>query len=183
MDKLIQLDNDEKILVIAKKHIFLLYIKVAGYILIAIVPIFIYSFITKNFVIDLTLDTQRIFSFLYILWILFLWISIFIFWTNAYLDMWIVTNKRVVNVDQKDLFSREISSIRLENIQDVSVETNGVLATMYKFGDISLETSGEKDNFYLKSAANPDNIKKIISDAIETESNEVKTVKIENPTI
>ena len=78
------------------------------------------------------------------------------------------------------MFNREISNIRLENIQDVSVETNGIIATMFKFGDISLETAGEKDNFYLKSASNAENIKKIISNAIELESNEVKTVKIEN---
>ncbi len=180
MDKLIQLDTDEKVLFVARKHPFVLFTKIGGYALLALIPIFVFGFATSTFRLELSLDTQRIFAFFFILWILALWIGGFLTWTNASLDMWIITNKRVVNFDQKSLFDRETSSLRIENIQDVSVEINGPMATMYKFGDLRLETAGEHPDFSLQNAKDPENIKKVIMDAVEVKTKEVKTVKIEN---
>jgi hypothetical protein len=60
-----------------------------------------------------------LFAFFFILWVLTLWIFFFLDWTKYYLDVWYVTQKRIIIIDQKALFDREISNVRFDKIQDV----------------------------------------------------------------
>ncbi len=66
-------------------------------------------------------------------------------WMDYYLDMWIVTEKRVINIDQRGLFSREISEIPMANIQDVTVEVHGLMETLLGFGTVRIQTAGERE--------------------------------------
>ena len=63
-------------------------------------------------------------------------------WLGYYLDVWIVTNERIMDVEQKTLFHREISEISLDRIQNVTIEVPGFLATMMGFGNIRIQTAG-----------------------------------------
>src|SRR5688572_1534757 len=53
---------------------------------------------------------------------LFSWLMFYIAWTNYYLDVFLVTNKRVIDIEQFGLFSRDVVELRLEDIQDIKVE-------------------------------------------------------------
>lgn len=63
-------------------------------------------------------------------------------WLGYYLDVWIITTERIIDVEQKTLFHREISEISLDRIQNVTIEVPGFLATMMKFGNIRIQTAG-----------------------------------------
>jgi hypothetical protein len=103
----------------------------------------------------------------------------FINWLNYYLDIWIITDKRIVNIEQKRLFSREISSLRLDNIQDVKIEMHGIINTLFKIGNMQVQTSSPEIEFILPQAINPENVKHIIMEAHNREIEKVKTVKIQ----
>lgn len=63
-------------------------------------------------------------------------------WLEYYLDVWIITTARIIDIEQKTLFHREISEISLDRIQNVTIEVPGFLATMMKFGNVKIQTAG-----------------------------------------
>ncbi|MBI4132139.1 MAG: PH domain-containing protein [Candidatus Sungbacteria bacterium] len=67
---------------------------------------------------------------------------LFVRWLSYYLDVWIITTERIIDIEQKTLFHREISEMPLDRIQNVTVEIPGFVATMLKFGDMRIQTAG-----------------------------------------
>lgn len=86
---------------------------------------------------------------------LFMVLMLFVSWIDYYLDVWIVTRDRILTIEQKGLFSRSISELPLERVQDVTSEVHGVIATMMKYGDIRIQTAGEQSQFVFKQVPHP----------------------------
>ncbi|MDP3727639.1 MAG: PH domain-containing protein [bacterium] len=63
-------------------------------------------------------------------------------WLGYYLDVWIITSERVIDIEQKTLFHREISEISLDRVQNVTIEVPGFTATILKFGNMKIQTAG-----------------------------------------
>ena len=51
-----------------------------------------------------------------------IWLTIYIAWMDHYLDVWIVTNERIVEIKQNALFNRQISELELDKIQDIKLD-------------------------------------------------------------
>lgn len=64
-------------------------------------------------------------------------------WANFYFDIIIVTNRRIINVDQIGLLARQTSELSLRQIQDVTAEVNGFLRSILNYGLLVIETAGE----------------------------------------
>lgn len=80
------------------------------------------------------------------------------FWRGVvdyYLDVWIVTNERVVAREQHDLFNRQVVELRLSRVQDVSAAVRGLWGTMLGFGEVRVETAGEEENFIFHNVPHP----------------------------
>jgi len=108
-------------------------------------------------------NTPALVLFFYCLWLLFLWSAFFLQWTKYYLDVWYVTEKRIIDVSQKRIFDREITNLRFDKIQDVTINVQGLVPTMLGFGNIKVETAGEdKDEFVMNAVANPDHVRQVI---------------------
>lgn len=89
------------------------------------------------------------------------------FYTNFvtfHLDMWIVTNDRLLDMEQKSLFSRVISELDLYQIQDATSEVSGLFPSIFNYGNLSLQTAGAVDRFIFKSVANPNKLRQLILD-------------------
>lgn len=104
-----------------------------------------------------------LFMFFASLWLLFSWLVLFMMWTHNYLDMLIVTNKRVIDIEQRALFSRHTSSLHFEQMEDITVETKGVIATMLGYGDIFIQTAGEAREISIRAIPNPEEVRRVIS--------------------
>jgi len=74
---------------------------------------------------------------------------------NYYLDVYIVTNKRIVDIKQKGFFSREIAELHLHQVQDVEAEVEGFFQTLMHFGSIHIQTAGERENFIFEDVPHP----------------------------
>ncbi len=103
-----------------------------------------------------------VFFFVSAAWLFFIWIAFMIIWTNYYLDVWIVTSKRILDIEQHGLFSRDMSEFRLDRIQDVTIEVKGILPTLLRFGDIHVQTAGEAREFIIRSIPHPYRVRDII---------------------
>lgn len=96
------------------------------------------------------------------IYLLFVAVIIITQFTDYYLDTWIITNERIINIEQHGLFSRVISELHLADIQDVTSETTGFLSTFFSFGDVYIQTAAERERFNFKNVDNPDEVKEKI---------------------
>ncbi len=79
-------------------------------------------------------------------------------------NMVVYTNKNIVEIEQKGLFSRSISSLKIKNIQDVKAEQVGVLAKIFNYGTITIQSAGEILNFRFTYNPDPFALKEYIMD-------------------
>lgn len=91
--------------------------------------------------------------------------SYLFFYTNFvtfHLDLWIVTNDRLLDMEQKSLFHRTISEVDLYQIQDASSEVHGLFPSIFNYGNIILQTAGPIPKFYFRNVANPNELREKI---------------------
>jgi len=111
------------------------------------------------------------------IFMLFTTLFVYITWIVNYLNLQIVTNQNLVDVDQLGLFSRKISELSLEDIQDVSATQHGILQSFLRYGDIIVQTAGEKMNFTFEKIKDPyDTAKKIMEIKEKYGAEEVRAV-------
>jgi hypothetical protein len=66
-------------------------------------------------------------------------VYIFITWIDYYFDVWIITNERIINIEQKNLFIRTTSEVTLTRVQDVTATIGGFFPTLLDFGDVLVQ--------------------------------------------
>lgn len=191
---MIDLEIGEKILLRARRHWFFFATKIIALVPLVAIPIILIAttkalsttnpeaFSYLNNFYNTENGSSALVIFLLFSWFLGLWIVAFIMWTNYYLDVLIVTDRRVINIEQKALFSRETSSMSLDKIQDVSTEIDGILATFLAFGSLRIQTAGEVEQFVLHGLKNPNEVKALILEEHERESNRLRKVVVEKET-
>lgn len=91
--------------------------------------------------------------------LLIVWLQFMVAFTDYFLDVWIVTSDRVIDIEQRGLFNREFSEFRLERVQDVTVEVAGIIPTLLHYGDVHIQTAGEEREFIFRQVPYPHRIK------------------------
>lgn len=86
------------------------------------------------------------------------------FFVEFYLDYWILTNDRLVDVRQISLFARTVAEVDLYQIQDVSSEVKGLFPTIFNYGNVYLQTAGPVPKFILMNVPAPDRLRQQILD-------------------
>ncbi len=99
--------------------------------------------------------SPNLFLFFAVAWLQIFWLAFFVVWTNYYLDILVITNKRVIDIEQITLFNRDVAQLKLENIQDVRVQVEGFWSSILNFGDLYVQTAGESREFVIKSIPKP----------------------------
>jgi hypothetical protein len=163
------LEPNETIILESRRHWFILALRLLPLLPFIFIPFLILALVdtaplqneSLHFV-QMSGNTPSFAIFILFSWLLFVWITGFIIWTDYFLDILVVTNKRIINVEQKALFSREIASLRLDKIQDITIDISGILATFLSFGNIRIQTAGEQEEFLIRYIQNPEALKSII---------------------
>ncbi len=167
----IQLEEDEAVIALIRRHWFYVFKQVMVIFVLMLMPVFVPLLLHSYPAVSALLAsyTPHLF-FLYAFWLLLLWMMLAMIWTDYYLDIWTITNRRIIKVDQIALFRRQTASFRLERLQDIHVEINGIIATLLDYGTIHAETaSGHDDDFTAVYMPKPQEIKALIlkaSDAL-----------------
>lgn len=84
----------------------------------------------------------------------------------------IVTNRGIIQILQHGLFNRKISRLSMSDIEDVTTEQRGLLPTLFNYGTLHIETSGELRNFAFKHTPNPNKYASQIIDARHNNSDQ-----------
>ena len=155
------LDDNETILFHIHRHWIIVCIKIIPVVLLALLPLIFPAVL--DFFLPKELERFEDAGWaLYFMWLIILWVWGFWLWTEEHLDVWVLTNTKVISVDQKSLFFRHMSTLELEKIQDISIEVNGFIATMFGYGTIRIQTAGETTRFELVDAYDPEGAKEKI---------------------
>jgi len=78
---------------------------------------------------------------------------------DYYLDMWIVTNDRIVDIEQHGLFNRVITELDLYRIQDVTANVTGIFGTVFRFGDVVVTTASANTSIVFRNIPHPNHIR------------------------
>jgi len=95
-------------------------------------------------------------------WMLVLWMIFWVVFTNYYLDLLIITNLRLIDVEQLALFSRDVTSAPLANLEDVKIEVKGILATLIGYGNLHIQTAAAEKEVVMRGVKNPTEVKEMI---------------------
>lgn len=166
---MLQLKENEKIIATVHRH----WIALIGKIAMIVILIFA-GVIGMSFMAVFIGGKSSIFY--YLLWFLLsiylsaVYLLTFIFWMDYYLDMWVITDKRILDIEQSGIFKREVSEFLISKVQDITIEIPGMTASLFRYGNIRVQTAGEQ-SFTAVSIPNPDKIKNVIMELVSHRQN------------
>ncbi|MEK7116281.1 MAG: PH domain-containing protein [Patescibacteria group bacterium] len=128
----------------------------------------------QNFFPDLyeSLVFQPVFFLVASIFFLAGWLFVFQSFIDYWLDVFILTDKRILDIEQHGLWSRTVSELRLYRTQDVTSEVKGFWHTMFDYGDIFVQTAGEQERFHCALVPHPNHVAKLILEWSEQDRKE-----------
>ncbi len=124
------------------------------------VPVILYLLISN--LIPYLLENQSMFAItilsasIYYIWT---YLFFYVHFIDYYLDTWIVTNDRIVDIEQNGLFNRETTEFDLYRIQDVTANITGIVATFFRYGDVIITTASSNANIVFKNISKPNHVR------------------------
>jgi membrane protein YdbS with pleckstrin-like domain len=159
-----ELNPGEKVVKEVRKHWFVFLVELLPFAILALLP-----FVLPKILLLIEAPDSLLFSWstasvqaLLALWWLCVWTLAFNIFTQYYLDLWVITSERIVDVDQRGFFNRQVSSLLLNRVQDVTVDQRGILYSLLDIGTISLQTAGATTRFHMKGVPHPSELRDAI---------------------
>lgn len=87
----------------------------------------------------------------------------FLFW---FFNVYIVTDRRLIDIDFQNLLLRRISDTHLYVIQDVTYHQQGLAESILNYGDVLVQTAASETNIDFVSVPKPGQVAGLISDLI-----------------
>lgn len=170
---------NEYVLMFLRRHWVVVLKIIAIFLCMAAIPVFFYV-IVLNYTDFLVGETSFALTTLMIsAFYLFVILYTFANFIDYFLDVWIVTNQRVISIEQRGLFARVISEKELGRMQDITSEVKGFWSTMLNYGDVHIQTAGETERFVFKQVPFADEVARRISNLV-TEYNKMgRTMPVE----
>lgn len=93
------------------------------------------------------------------------WLALMLFTYIFRQSKLIITNENLTQIIQNGLFSRSVAELSLADVEDVAADQHGVLASIFDYGSLKVETAGATDNFEFKFCPRPSFYGKVVLDA------------------
>lgn len=89
--------------------------------------------------------------FLVMFW-LFMCLFMYNAWLNHELDLFVITNNRIIWVDQQGFLNRTLWECNLWQVQDVKSHTKWLLSNIFNYGTLTIQTAWNTTNFQMDYA-------------------------------
>ena len=159
-------DTDENILYILRSSPIITIPWILASLAFAVVPFFV-----SPILYGASMNGEKFFSIpfvfaLTLFWYLFTFGFFFQNYLNWYYNVYIITNKRIVDIDFHGVMYKNISETTLSNVEDVTSNVKGTLGIIFNIGDVYIQTAAERPQFEFTSVDQPSKIRDIISDLV-----------------
>ena len=169
-----ELEPGEHVVLRARKHWFLFLAELLPYAILAIIPFALpklLAFAPPLAPYAAAFDYHTVVGRAILgVWLLVMWTSAWGAFTRYFLNAWVLTNKRIVDIKQQRYFAREVSSLFLSRVQDVTTNVTGVLSSLLGIGDIKVQSAGAEVEFIMHGIPRPEQMRDIILRYISVES-------------
>lgn len=161
-----ELEPDEHVVREARKHWFLFAITLLPYAILAVVPFSIpgllhFSSALAPYALFFNVSDPLMRVALGV-WLLLVWMGAWSAFTRYYLNLWVLTDRRIVEIKQRTYFSREVSSLLLSRVQDVTTDVSGAAASFLGIGTIRVQSAGADEEFVMTNIPRPEQMRDII---------------------
>jgi hypothetical protein len=155
------LQESEKLLLVCRRHWIFLWPRLVLEALIAVLPV-VALFVALHSAGALHGLGFKIAGVVSIVWLVIWGVRMFFIkyrWDN---DLWTITDQRLVDSAKSSPFSLRMTAADLINIVDTEVVRAGILPTLFNYGDIRVETAGERENIFFPSVPHPAEVHALI---------------------
>ena len=158
---------NEQILTQQRKHwINVAPVMLSTLILLLVLPLASYLYSRYNDQISKIIPAAAMGSLMLIYAVLVILIALLALWIYGQ-NRLVLTNHHIVEYTRRGIFNRTESQFSLIKLQDVSCSQNGFLANLLGYGDITIETAGEEENFVFRQVPRPQSLANQIMQAHE----------------
>ena len=151
--------TEEIVVLVLRRHKFTVLFPLLFQVIFAAIPVLIWQYFSEEIA---EMGLSSLFFFGTSLFYLLIWTLIFYMLTIYALNTVIVTDKRIIENEQHAFFSRKVSELHTNRVQDVSARTTGFLETFVGFGDIVVQTAASEREFVFHRIGNPERVKDAI---------------------
>lgn len=168
----IELEPDETVLSTVRKHWFVISVEMISIVLMGLLPVIgCIVVLNMEFSPDIALlfeTNLAVIIFLIATWLLLSVMATTVAWTHYFLDLWVITDRRIIVIEQVSFFNRKVSNFRLERMQDIKVTISGIIPTLLNFGTIRAQTaSAAESNFTSPALPDPRGLQSLIQTAMD----------------
>lgn len=158
--------DDEKLLFLHRAHVAtnVPWIIITSLLLVLPVAIALLGF--SDLLVESFSITQKSLQGVALVWYLLVFAFAFQNFLSWYFNSYILTDRRLVDVDFFQILYKRISSAQLDSIEDITTTTGGVSQVLFNYGDVHIQTAGTVVNFEFTKVAKPGQVKKEIEAAI-----------------
>ena len=162
-------DPEEKIILILRRHP----ITNIGWIIITLIMLLAPSFLKYFPILEFLPDRYQFVAL--IGWYLVTTAFAFEKFLAWFFNVNIVTDERVFDVNFVNLVYREMTDANIDLIQDVTVRMGSVIRTIFRYGDVFIQTAAEVPRIVFEAVPDPDGVAKVLRELrIEEEQEKIE---------
>lgn len=156
----VQLQEDEKVVRIIKRHPLSLIGRIVGVALLLLLGGALWVWLRGiggglEVVLDIMMAVGALAAIVYA----------GVYWYRYENDLWIVTSERLIDSTKTTPFNQEIKTATLANIQDINIRKRGIFQTVFEYGDVICQTaSASGHTFEFLGVAKPAEVLDLIDD-------------------
>ncbi len=155
----------EEVILVLRRH-WITQIKPLGFaLLVCIIPLLLWLWISRQLSF-IDIPSQYIWGGA-IIWAAFGIFFVVYNYLDWYLDIYLVTSIRIVDVTQNGLFHRTVGESPLDHVQDVIYEIKGIMPTIFNYGNVIIHTSGPTGDIVFEEVYRPQDVQRLLFDQVD----------------
>ncbi len=154
------LQEGETVIQVCRRHWLHLWPRIIGMVLAALVPVILLAVLLG--MADLGSTVAKVFWIAAAVYLVYWVVRVLLTWYRYNNDIWVITNQRVIDSTKTTPLNLKISTTDLVNIQDMSIQRDGLFRTTFDFGDILCQTAAEIQEFRLPGIPHPREVQALI---------------------
>ena len=162
------LEADDRIILFLRRHFITNFLWILEGIILIFIPLAVLMLVSLSG-IDLSFIPLNFAMFSLLFYYLLVFQFFFLNFLNWFFNISLVTQQKVIDIDFKILFSKNVASTKLGQVEDVSLNEVGLLRAIFDYGDVLVQTAGTEDNFDFEGVPHPERVVHIIGDLIGEE--------------
>ncbi len=159
-------EPEEKLILFTRSDLVILALLVVKFLFFLLLPLGV-GYFARSLRFEISGSIEIIVTLFFFVYYLFTWMFFYHSYLDYDLDVWMVTNERVISIELQGLFHRVVAELELFRVQDVTSETRGILGTLFNYGNVYIQSAGTHQRFVFRHVPRPQETAKLISELAE----------------